>query len=56
VTLLANRQLRWTTNIPDEYIHAKLSENLRKSVLAQVPTITRKNVDKPNNAKDTYTI
>jgi len=54
--LLDNRQLRWTTNIPDEYINAKLPESLRKSLLAQVPTITRKNVDKPNNVKDTCTI
>ena len=45
LTLLARKQLRWTTNI-----HAKLPENLRKSLIAQVPTITRKNVDKPNNA------
>ena len=29
---------------------------MRKSLLAQVPAITRKNVDKPNNTKDTCTI
>jgi hypothetical protein len=54
VTLLASRQLRWTTNLPEEYIHNKLPENLRKSLLAQLPTITRKNVDKPNNTNTTY--
>ena len=56
LTLLTSKQLRWKANIQDEYIHAKLPENLRKSLLAQVPTITRKNVDKPNNAKDICTI
>jgi len=56
LTLLVIRQLRWTASIPDKYIHAKLPENPRKSLLAQVPTITRKNVDKPNNAKDICTI
>jgi hypothetical protein len=57
LTLLAGRQLRWTTNIPDEYIHTRLPESLRKFFLAQVPpTIARKNVDKPNKAKYTCTI
>ena len=56
LTLLASRQLRWTTNIMNESINAKLPDNLRRSLLAQVPTITRKNVDKPNTAKDTFTI
>ncbi len=54
--LLASGQLRWTTNLPEEYIHIKLPKNLRKSLLAQVQTITSKNVDKPNNAKDTCTV
>jgi hypothetical protein len=56
LTLLASRQLRWTTNLPQEYIHKRLPKSLRNPLLAQVPTITRKNVDKPNNAKDTCTI
>jgi len=56
LTLLASTQLRWTTNLPEEYIHTRLPESLRKSLLAQVPTIARKNVDTPNNAKDTCTI
>jgi hypothetical protein len=56
LTLVANRQLRWTTNQPDEYIHTTLPESLRKSLLAQVPTIARKNVDKSNNAKYTCTM
>jgi hypothetical protein len=56
VTLLASRQLRWTAIIPDNYINIKLPEHLRKSMLTQVPTITRKHVDKPNTAKDPCTI
>jgi len=55
-TLRANRQLRWTTNIPNEYINAKILDNLKKPLLAQVPTITRKKVDIPNTPKDTCTI
>ena len=56
LTLMASRQLRWTTNIPENYINTKLPEHLRKSLLTQVPTITRKHVDKPNTAKDPCTI
>ncbi len=56
LTLLANKQLRGTCNLPEECIHTRIHETLRKPLLAQAPTITRKNVDKPNNAKDTCTI
>jgi hypothetical protein len=56
LTLPASRQLRWTYNIPENYIHARLPETLRKALLAQTPTITRKNVHKLNTAKDTCTI
>ena len=56
LTLLTSRQLHYTTNIPEEYIQAKFPESMRKSLLAQVPTIIRKNVDKTNNAKDTCII
>ncbi len=34
LTLLASKQLRWTFNIPNECIDAKLPEDLRKSLLA----------------------
>jgi len=56
LTLLTRRQLRWTTNIPDNYINTKLPEHMRKPQLTQVPTITGKNVEKPNTAKDPCTI
>jgi hypothetical protein len=56
LTLPACKQLRWTTNIPNEYINVKLPGNLRKLLLAQVPTITCKNVDKSNTSKDSCTI
>jgi len=52
LTLLASRQHRWTYNIPNKYIPTYLPETLRKALLAQIPTITRKNVNKPNLAKD----
>ena len=56
MTLMANRQLRWTATIPTECIDDKLPEDLRKTMLAQVQTITRKNVDKTIAAKNTCTI
>jgi hypothetical protein len=56
MTLLTSKQQHWTTNLPEEYIHTRLQKILKKFLLAQVPTIACKNVDKPNNAKDTCTI
>jgi hypothetical protein len=56
LTLLVSRRLRWKATIPTEYIDDKLPEDLRKTLLAQVPTVTRKNIDKPIAAKDTCTI
>jgi hypothetical protein len=56
LTLLASRQLRWTYNIPETYIPTYLPETLRKAILAETPTITRKHVNKPNTANDTCTI
>ena len=56
LTLLVGIQLRWITTLPTECIDDKLPEDLRKTLLAQVPTVTRKNVDKSIAANDTYTI
>jgi len=56
LTLLERRQQRWTYNIRENYIPAWLPETLRKALLAQSPTITRKNVNEPNSADDTCTI
>ena len=53
---MASRQLRWTYNIPENYITTWLPHTLRKALLAQTPTLTRKNVNKLNTAKDTCTI
>jgi hypothetical protein len=53
---MASIQIRWTYNIPENYIPTRLQETLRKTPLAQIPTITRKNVNKINTAKDTCTI
>ena len=50
--LLASRQHRWSYNIPNKYIPTYLPETLRKALLAQIPTITRKHVNKPSIAKD----
>jgi len=56
LTVLASRQHRWTYTISKNYIPAWPPETLRKALLAQSPTITRKNVNKSNSAKDTCTI
>jgi len=56
LTLLASRQHRWTYNISEQHIQAWLPETLRKALLAQTPTITRKNVNMPTFAKDKCTI
>jgi hypothetical protein len=56
LTLMASRQLRWTTTLLEEDIPARLPKTLRKSLLAQIPTITRNNADKPINGKETCTI
>ena len=56
LTLLASKHLRLTFNLQEACIHTRIPVNLRKPLLAQVPTITHKSVDKPNNAKDTCTI
>jgi hypothetical protein len=56
LTLMASRQLRWTYNIPEDYIPAWLPETMRKALLAQSLTITHKNVNKLKTAKDTCTI
>jgi hypothetical protein len=53
LTLLASIQLRWTIIMLEECIPAWIPESLRNPLLAQVPTITCKHVDKPINAKDT---
>ena len=52
----ADIYVRWTYDIPDNYIPARLPKTLRKALLDQTPTITRKNVNKLNTVKDTCTI
>ena len=43
--LLASRQLRWTTTLPQTSIPNWIPDNLRQPLLNQTPTITRANVD-----------
>jgi hypothetical protein len=56
LTLLASRQLRWTTNIPQTSIPSWIPNNLRQPLLNQSPTVTRANVDRLLPAKGTCTI
>jgi hypothetical protein len=41
--LLASRQVPWTTCIPEEFIPTRFPEDLRQSLLQQIPTIIRAN-------------
>jgi hypothetical protein len=45
LTLLASRQLRWTTNIPHTSIPSWIPYSLRQPLLSQTPTVARANVD-----------
>ena len=56
LTLLASRQLRWTTNIPQTSIPSWITDSLRQPVLNQSPTVTIANVERLLLAKDTCTI
>jgi hypothetical protein len=56
LTLLTTRQLRWTSTLPPTCIPAWIQDNMKKLLLNQVPTITRKNVDKLILAKNTCMI
>jgi len=56
LTLLASRQLRWTTTLPQTSIPSWIPDSLRQPLLNQTPTITRANVDRLILAKDTCTI
>jgi hypothetical protein len=56
LTLLASRQLRWTTTLPQTSIPYLIPDILRQLLLNQIPTITRANVDRLTSAKDTCTI
>ena len=56
LTLLASRQLRWTTILPRASIPNWILDNLMQPLINQSPTITRANVDRLTSAKDTCTI
>ena len=56
LTLLASRQLRWTSTLPCTCIPTWIPDNLRKLLLNHIPTITRANVVRLLQAKDTCTI
>ena len=52
LTLLASRQLRWTTTLPHTCIYSWILDSPRQPLLHQTPTITRANVDRLLLAKD----
>ena len=56
LTLMASRQLRWTTNIPQMSIPSWIPESLRQPLLNQSPTVTKASADRMPPAKDTFTI
>ena len=56
LTLLASRQLRWTTTVSQTSIPNWIPESLRQPLLNQTPTITGANADRLTPAKDTCII
>ncbi len=56
LTLLASRQLKWTTGTPPTTIPIHIPDALKTSLLHKVPTVTRTNAYKPVHAKGTCTI
>jgi len=46
LTLLASRQMRWTSTLPKSSIPTRIPDNLKKPLLQQIPTITRAHADR----------
>ena len=55
-TLLASRQVRWSASIPDTMTPPFIPKDTRKTLLLQLTTITRRNVNTPRSARDACTI
>ncbi len=52
LTLLANRQVPWTTGILDTYVPTGLNSDLRHTLLKQTPTITKASTTIVKPARD----
>jgi len=56
LTLIASRQVRWSTSIMDTMIPPSIPEDTRNNLLLQVPTTIRRNVITSRPARDPCTI
>ena len=54
--LLASRQVRWTTNIPEALIPQHIPQPIRQALLHQIPTTIRSNTTAPKFSRDTCSI
>jgi hypothetical protein len=50
--LLAGRQARWTSNIPDTLIPQTIAQPIRKALFQQMPTTIRGNTEAPKLSRD----
>ena len=56
LTLLASRQLRWSTYLPQSIIPPHILDSPIQALINQTPTITRANVERLLLGKNTCTI
>jgi len=54
--LLASRQTRWTTSIPDLLVPTTIIQLIRQAILLQIPTITRANTKAPMLSQEVSSI
>jgi hypothetical protein len=54
--LLASRQARWTTSMRDTLIPTSIANNIRQTLLQQLPIVIRSNTKHPEPSRDTCSI
>jgi len=54
--LLASRQMRWSTSIPDSLIPTFITQTIRQAILQQTPTTIRSNTNAPRHSMDACSI
>ena len=54
--MLASRQTRWTTSMPYALIPTSIANNIRQTLLQQIPIVIRSNTKDPRPSRDTCTI
>jgi hypothetical protein len=54
--LLASRQTRWSTSIPETLIPTFITQTIRQAILQQTPTTIRSNIHAPRYSRDACNI